>query len=152
MAGTPGSGGPSSGAYGVLPRTLDHPRPGHRHECRPLGSAPRLGTGQPGHDYLGSYDDRFEARRLEDGSWTVTRRERDHMSVLGTPRDEDEMVLLLAGRQRTHAYPFASQTNVPWIRALEEAAAPFRASWSRHSELPYLAVFNSERSRAPPAP
>lgn len=100
----------------------------------------------------GSYDHRFEARRLEDGSWTVARHERDHMSVLGTPRDDDEMVLLLAGRQRTHAYPFASQTNVPWIRALEEAAAPFRASWSRNSELPYLAVFNSERSRAPQAP
>lgn len=47
------------------------------------------------------------------------------------------MVLLLTGQQWTHAHPFARTMDPSWIRALDEAAAPFRKSWSGHSELPY---------------
>jgi hypothetical protein len=90
-------------------------------------------------------DPRFVAERRDDGSWVVTEYERGNESSFATPRDDNEMVLLLTGRQRTPAYPFAWSTDPLWIRDLDEAAAPFRKSWARHSELPYLAGWNPPR-------
>jgi hypothetical protein len=43
------------------------------------------------------FDPRFVARRLEDASWTVIKHSRGNESSLATPRDDDDMVLLLTG-------------------------------------------------------
>lgn len=97
-------------------------------------------------------DPRFMAERLEDASWKVTKYARGTVSSFATPRDDDEMVLLLTGRQWTRAYPFAWSTDPSWIRTLDEAAAPFRESWSGHSELPYLAAWSDPPGFGPLTP